>query len=132
MKEAGDLLKGPALPPQIDGEERIAVTGRLDAPLLQAIAAPRLAIEARQGSEKPQPALKLRKPVDDELEGKGVRAQIRAPAEQLNHPAAIPQQEMLRPIDRLQQGAPAWQIAKREKAAKTGGFALAHIGGQNA
>ena len=132
VNEPRDVLKQPILPPQIDGNERIAVAHSLDRPAAGAATNSTLAIDVRHRFKKPEAALNFWKLIHHQFDGEWVRPKIGASAQHLDHMALIAQQKVLRAIHRLQKRAPTPQVAQRDDAAETGVATGANISPQNA
>ena len=132
VDEPRDILEFPMSPPQIDGDERIAVAHSLDRPAAGAATNSTLAIDVRHRFKKPQAALNFWKLIHHQFDGEWVRPKIGASAQHLDHMALIAQQKVLRAIHRLQKRAPTPQVAQRDDAAETGVATGANISPQNA
>lgn len=89
-------------PPQIDGDERIAVAHSLDRPAAGAATNSTLAIDVRYRFKEPQAALNFRKLIYHQFDGEWVRPKIGPSAEQLDDMAPVAQQKVLLAVHRLQ------------------------------
>lgn len=132
VNEPRDILEFPMSPPQIDGNERIAVAHSLDRPAAGAATNSTLAINVRYRFKEPQAALNFRKLIYHRFDGEWVRPKIAASAQHLDHMAPVAQQKVLLAVHSLQKRAPTLQVAQRDDAAKTGVATGANISPQNA
>lgn len=128
VKEACDVLKPPSSVSKIVRGKSVAVADRLDCPAAGAAPDPLVAVKLCHGAQEFDAAFDFRKSIDDRFDGKGIGANVGAPAQELNDVSTVAQKDVLCAIDRLQKRPLRREIAERENAPKTGIAYRADVG----